>query len=246
VSLQNGYTTPPLAGYRVSITRLSSSEVVTANINYSGDYIVQAWTIDSSGVPTPAGSYLGGAADAAAIAAVNSGQVLVATRDSAGNLKVIAFAVGGGRVTRQGSEVAGAIGAVAIGANLGSNDAFTPVLDSSGNLEIIYWGVSNSGVVSRVATVETGVMPASAPAACRMSDGWPITVFAQHTDGLTTLAVGLWLTGAAAVDTSMLVNDTVSVAAEGNDSTHGYFITGALNGLGNSTVGVWSMANERW
>ncbi len=96
---QNGYSTGPgvadtIVDADVSITTVSSTLVVTAFNDSSGNVVIQAWTISSGGLPTPL-SDVGhnGPATQVAIATINSGQVITAAGTGNNSLKITVWTV---------------------------------------------------------------------------------------------------------------------------------------------------------
>jgi hypothetical protein len=242
VSLQNGTSTVPNSATAVSITRLSSTEVVTAVRNFSGDLTVEVWNISEKGLPSLDSSASGGEVSEVAVAATNSSQVVVATRDSAGKLKVIVWAVEGGVVTRMDDYTAGAIEQLSIGASFGTENAFTATVNGSGDLEIIYWVVSPSGFITRSTTAKGG--SASQVAASWLSINTPISAVCG---GSSDLDVEAW--GSSSKESSYNTNlgiTAVAVASEGEAVVGtrwvGYFATAARGSkYQDLKIKVWSI-----
>lgn len=148
----------PYVAQAVSVTALSSTQVVTAAVNYDDDLAVQVWNINpTTYLPTAAGpAQTYESVQAVAVAAINSGQVVTAVQNADGTEELALYNVGRKTVNRvataRGSSYA--VSQVALASDF-FGDIFTAnVKAGDGDLSIVYWTVSNSG--SKVTLVSTG------------------------------------------------------------------------------------------
>jgi len=205
--------------HNVSITTLSSTEVVTVFRQSTGSFAVEAFTIDAEGLPTPVLPVVNPPAWVAgtdalqvSIATVGGNLVTTATNDSDLDLVVMNWRVDSAGVHPeseffQGGSVSNNLGgnvAIAAGTKIRLSDkppflqyvqsAVTPTIDASANVHDFYWSISDTGGLAR-----TGEPAATTSdnefyvAACMLPDNTAITVYAND-DG--TVSAGQYGTGA--------------------------------------------------
>jgi hypothetical protein len=164
-SVPNYATTEyPYSPQAVSVTALSSTQVVTAAVNYVNQLAVQVWNINpTTYLPTaaaPAQTYE--LVQAVTVAAINSFQVVTAAQNQDGTVELALFNVGRktvDRVTTAGLGTSYVVSQVTLASDF-FGDIFTAsVKDGDGDLSIDYWTVSTSGSkekLSRTASVKKG------------------------------------------------------------------------------------------
>jgi len=134
----------------VSVTALSSTQVVTAAVSYANRLAVQVWNIDpTTYLPTAAGpAHTYEFVQAVTVAAINSGQVVTAAQNQDGTVELALFNVGSktvNRVATAGLGTSYVVSQVTVASDF-FGDIFTAsVKDGDGDLSIDYWTVSTSG-----------------------------------------------------------------------------------------------------
>ena len=257
---QNGYSTGPgvadtIVDADVSITTVSSTLVVTAFNDSSGNVVIQAWTISSGGLPTPL-SDVGhnGPATQVAIATINSGQVITAAGTGNNSLKITVWTVDSSGVQYQNgitenASVSPFSDRVAIGAgsqlvfeevngfpslvNVGS--AFVPMINAAGNVEVWYLNISASGNITVLSKPQTTKEDFLQVAACMLRTDVPITAFG---DVSSYVHVGWYGDGTddvyEAIKGHLNGITSIGAAAAGSDYKvylpvfNAYFVTGVL------------------
>jgi hypothetical protein len=252
------YGTTGLSATEAAIATLSSTEVVTAVRDSSGNLRIDAWSItsgiappgDSVGILNPTGSLVAGAASDVAIAAGSPDQAVAAFRhanvNNNGKLGLIVFQISGGKVTRQGSIDAGDVSHVSIsGGGPEGSSVSTATINDKGALDFTLWTVSSTGAISKLdgATLSAAFSDA---ALCAAKAGSDTPAIAAVLGGSGKLEMKVWdkegFGGIYAVSTSIPAT-AVSTATLGYDNVgHGYFVT-ATRGSKPDNLGVqaWSV-----
>ncbi len=196
-----GGTGPNAAYHNVAITRLSSTQVVTAYQQGGKTLAVEAWTVAADGTPTQEGKIAtGGPADQLSIATVNENQVVTAindTLDGSNALQVETWGVDSAGVQSQTpletmdpisavpENVAVAAGsAIKIGKTFPRlpqivQAAFTPIITQD-DVGVVNWEISESGGLTQ--TNSTIPMKTTTPtdeviAGCMLPENVPITAY---------------------------------------------------------------------
>jgi hypothetical protein len=252
----------------ISITALSSTEVVTAAKDPNGDLRVQTWGIGANGSVTPQGTAIGGTIQNPYIVAINTTQVVTAVDTQSNERKLVAWEIGsGGTITRQGSlavnEGAGnittGIALAPLGGILGtyevmtSNEEYTNDNGCGGSgyaVQITSWTISSAGAVT-LGKSQTGGWGCNnyASATAWTPSLVPFTVELDFLAPDYTIVAETWLyTGTGWIENGIAGDNTltdpfgnVAIAAEGTDASgRGYFVTAFPGTGGVLQVQVWS------
>ena len=237
---QNGYSSAENYPYHnVSITTLSSTEVVTVFRQATGSFAVEAFTIDAEGLPTPVLPIVGppvwevgAAALQVSIATVEGNSVATATNDSDGNLWVFNWGVDSAGVHipsgfEEGPSVSNNLGAnvaIAAGTKVRLNDkppfiqyvhsAVTPTIDDYANVHDYYWSFSDTAVSRTYEPAATTSDNEFYVAACMLPENTAITVYANDSG---TVSAGQY--GIAALGTYPAMTDKPNPPIKGLAAT---------------------------
>jgi len=253
----------PLGSQGVSVTALSSSEVVTATEDPSGDLRVQTWNISASGSVTQQSTAVAGSIYYPYVVAINANQVVTAADEQSANIRrLIVWSIdGSGGITKQGnigvsdtsSEIMlSGIALAPLGGFLGNYEVMTvaeALINGQFLTEVQSWNISSTGQVTKGLTgtdtqqndIATGIAwtpnvnPFTATLVKDLSETGGIIEMWKNTGTKWTVFDSSYLPGNAPNALS-----SVSVAAEGTDSSRAYFVVAYEGAAGNLNVQVWS------
>jgi len=253
----------PLGNQGVSVTALSSSEVVTATEDPSGDLRVQTWNISASGWVTQQSTAVAGSIYYPYVVAINANQVVTAADELSANVrKLIVWNIdGSGGITKQGSlgvsdtnseTMLSGIALAPLGGFLGNYEVMTvaeAIINGQILTEVQSWSISSTGQVTKGLTgtdiqqndIATGIAwtpnlnPFTATLVKDASETGGIIEMWKNTGTKWSVFESNYLPGNAPNALS-----SVSVAAEGTDSSRAYFVVVYEGAAGNLNVQVWS------
>jgi hypothetical protein len=254
----------PLGNQGVSVTALSSSEVVTATEDPSGDLRVQTWNIDASGSVTQQSTEVAGSIYYPYVVAINANQVVTAADSLTGNVrKLIVWKIGSdGGITRQGSlgisntnssPLLSGMALAPLGGFLGNYEVMTvaeAIINGQILTEVQSWNISSTGQVTQGLTGTDIQKSDTATGIAWTPNLNPFTATLVSDDGETGGIIEMWknsgTTKWTVFDSNYLGGNSpsalssVSVAAEGTDSSRAYFVVAYVGAAGNLNVQVWS------
>ena len=253
----------PLGSQGVSVTALSSSEVVTATEDPSGNLRVQTWNIDASGSVTQQSTAVAGSIFYPYIVAINGSQVVTAADELAANVrKLIVWKIdSAGGITRQGSlgisdtnseALLSGIALAPLGGFLGNYEVMTvaeAIINGQILTEVQSWNISSSGQVTQGLTGTDIQQTDTATGIAWTPNLNPFTATLVSDASETGGIIEMWKNSGtkwSVFDSNYLpgnppsVLSSVSVAAEGTDSSRAYFVVAYVGAAGNLNVQVWS------
>ena len=138
--------------YGIAITGLDSSRVVTADIDFTGNLLINTWSVSSAGVVPQNGSSTGAgvAYQNVAITTLTSTQVVTAYQLLDGTLAVEAWTIGADGYPTPALPIATGDPADQVSiATVNANQVVTAIndeTDQAGVLQVATWGVDSTGV----------------------------------------------------------------------------------------------------
>ena len=253
----------PLGNQGVSVTALSSSEVVTATEDPSGNLRVQTWNISASGSLTHQSTAVAGSIYYPYVVAINANQVVTAADELSANVrKLTVWSIdGSGGITRQGSlgvsntnssPLLSGIALAPLGGFLGNYEVMTvaeAIINGQILTEVQSWSISSTGQVTKGVTGTNTQKTDTATGIAWTPNLNPFTATLVKDASETGGIIEMWKnTGTkwSVFDSNYLPGNppsalsTVSVAAEGTDSSRAYFVVAYEGAAGNLNVQVWS------
>jgi hypothetical protein len=253
----------PLGSQGVSVTALSSSEVVTATEDPSGNLRVQTWNIDASGSVTQQSTAVAGSIFYPYIVAINGSQVVTAADELSANVrKLIVWQINSaGGITRQGSlgisdtdseALLSGIALAPLGGFLGNYEVMTvaeAIINGQILTEVQSWSISSTGQVTKGLTGTDTQQTDTATGIAWTPNLNPFTATLVKDASETGGIIEMWKNSGtkwSVFDSNYLpgnapnVLSSVSVAAEGTDSSRAYFVVAYEGAAGKLNVQVWS------
>jgi len=253
----------PLGSQGVSVTALSSSEVVTATEDPSGDLRVQTWNIGASGSVTQQSTAVAGSIYYPYVVAINANQVVTAADELSANVrKLIVWQIdSAGRITRQGSlgisdtdseALLSGIALAPLGGFLGNYEVMTvaeAIINGQILTEVQSWSISSTGQVTKGLTGTDTQQTDTATGIAWTPNLNPFTATLVKDASETGGIIEMWKNSGtkwSVFDSNYLPGNapnalsSVSVAAEGTDSRRAYFVVAYEGAAGNLNVQVWS------
>jgi len=180
---------------KAAVTSMSSSQLVTAVENSSGNLQLSSWAVDSNGNITHQQDAFKGTVTQVDVASWgnSAGHVATAVRNGSQNLEVLDWLVDAttGAITLQASKGGGAASKVAV-CQIGTL-IFTAAKDSSGKLDVGTWGYGGSTGTQFLESFSVELDKASQVAAAPLTSG--TYAASASINGSGNVEVNAWLYG---------------------------------------------------